>query len=154
VPETVTSTFTHSQPTPAASNFSARGKMTGRVGTDGIKFNPSNTNYELHLVAPSYAGPMNTLTSGIVRVVARKVYTVPSGGNFINPIFGQPRTIQGRVRSVDGNSIVVHAGTNVHVKLPDESSAVELANGAIAVGSLVNVVALPGATFEEMRNAE
>jgi hypothetical protein len=85
---------------------------------------------------------------GVIRVVARKVYTVPSGGNFINPIFGPPRTIQGRVRALDGGSMVVQAGMPVHVELPAEASAVELANGPIAVGSLVNVVALPGATFE------
>jgi hypothetical protein len=86
---------------------------------------------------------------GVIRVKARKAYTVPSGGNFITPIFGPPRIIQGRVRGVDGNGIVLHAGVAIQVELPAEASAVELANGSIAVGgAMVNVVALPGATFQ------
>jgi len=127
--------------------ITARGKVTGISG-DVIKFAPSNTNYDLHLVCPGYAGPLNTLVDGVIRVKARKAYSVPSGGNFISPIYGSPRTIQGRVRAVEGNNIVVQASTAIHVELPAESSAVELANGAIAVSSLVNVVALPGATFQ------
>jgi hypothetical protein len=44
--------------------------------------------------------------------------------------------------------MVVQTGTPIYVALPAEASAVELANGPVRVGSLVNVVALPGATFE------
>jgi hypothetical protein len=126
----------------------AQGKIKSITG-DVLIFAPSNTNYELHLGSPGHAGPLNVLTRGTVRVIARKAYTVPSGGNFISPIYGSPRTIQGRVRSVQGNEIVVQAGLPIHVTLPGDASAVELGNGAIAVGSLVNVVALPGATFEK-----
>ena len=128
--------------------ITARGKVTGIVG-DLVKFAPSNTNYDLHLVCPNYSGPINTLIEGIIRVKARKAYTVPSGGNFITPLYGPPRIIQGRVRAVDGNNIVLHAGVEIHVELPAESSAVEMANGTISVGgAMVNVVALPGATFQ------
>ena len=128
--------------------ITARGKVTG-VNGDLVKFAPSNTNYDFHLVCPSYSGPLNTLVEGVIRVKARKAYTVPSGGNFITPIYGPPRIIQGRVRAVDGNSIVLHAGVAIHVELPAEASAVELANGPIAVGgSMVNVVAMPGATLQ------
>jgi hypothetical protein len=150
---TTTTTTTLTTPTntttaPSATTaIPARGKVTGTAG-DVVKFAVSNTNYLLHLRCPSYGGPLNLLVEGIVRVQARKAYTVPSGGNFISPVFGPPKTIQGRVRAVAGNAIVVQAGLPVHVQLPDEASAVELANGPIAVGSLVNVVALPGATFE------
>jgi hypothetical protein len=125
----------------------ARGKITSTAG-GVVKFAPSDTNYVLHLSAPEVAGPLNTLIEGLIRVTARKVYTVPSGGNFITPIFGPPKTIQGRVRALNGRLMVVQAGAPVYVELPAEASAVELANGPISVGSLVNVVALPGATFE------
>ncbi len=131
----------------SSTKFPARGKVTGTMN-GLVKFAPSNTNYEFHLVSPGYSGPVNTLMEGVIRVVARKAYTVPSGGNFISPIYGSPRTIQGRVRAVEGNQIIIHAGTSIVVQMPNESSAVELANGSITVGSLVNVVALPGATFE------
>lgn len=144
-----TTTSTTTSPQPAATStagFAAQGKVKG-VNGDLVVFAPSNTNYELHLVSPGYAGPLNALVRGVVRVVARKAYTVPSGGNFISPIYGSPRTIQGRVRLVDGNIVVVQAGLPIHVTLPGDVSAVELANGPIAAGSLINVVALPGATF-------
>jgi hypothetical protein len=132
---------------PGVAPIPARGKIVGASGGI-VKFAPSNTNYVLHLAASDVTGPLNTLIEAVIRVQARKVYTVLSGGNFINPIFGPPRTIQGRVRALDGYSMIVHAGTPIDVQLPVEASAVELATGPIAVGSLVNVVAFPGATFE------
>jgi hypothetical protein len=132
---------------PTLETIPARGKITSAAG-GVVKFAPSDTNYVLHLAAPDVTGPLNMLIEGAIRVVARKVYTVSSGGNFITPIFGPPKTIQGRVRALSDRSMIVQAGMPVHVELPAESSAVELANGAIGVGSLVNVVALPGATFE------
>ena len=133
--------------TTSTSAITAQGKILGtRNGL--VTFAPANTTYELHLVAPAYGGAVNTLINGIIRVTARKAYTVPSGGNFISPIYGTPRTIQGRVRAIDGNSLVVQAGAPIHVTMPTEASAVELANGSITVGSLINVVAMPGATFE------
>jgi hypothetical protein len=132
---------------PTESAIAARGKIISTAA--GVaRFAPSNTNYVLHLSAPEVTGPLSTLVEGVIRATARKVYTVPSGGNFISPIFGPPKTIQGRVRALNGRSMVVQAGTPVHVELPAEASAVELANGPISVGSLVNVVAFPGATFE------
>jgi hypothetical protein len=132
---------------PGLETIPARGRITSAAGGI-VKFAPSNTNYVLHLAAPDITGPLNTLLEGVIRVKARKVYTVPSGGNFITPIFGPPKTIQGRVRALSDGAMIVHAGTSVYVELPAEASAVELANGPIAVGSLVNVVPFPGATFE------
>lgn len=125
----------------------ARGKVTAL--RDGVVvFAPSGTNYALHLAAPKYPGPAGVVTQGVIRVTARKVWTVLSGGNFISPLFGPPRIIQGRVRALDQRTVVVQAGTPVVVDLPDEPALLDLANGSIAVGSLVNVTALPGARFE------
>src|SRR5580698_5969040 len=130
----------------AAQTNAARGKVTEfRNGT--VVFNPSGTNYKLHLAAASYGGPLNQPISAVVRVTARKVYTVPSGGNFIAPIFGQPRTLQGRVVSVADNMMVIHAGLPVVVDLPSSETAIDLDNGLITVGSMVNVVAMPQARF-------
>lgn len=140
------STMTTSTETPSPA-FAAQGKVTA-TNDGSVTFAPSNTTYQLQLVSPGYGGPLQTAVRGVIRVVARKAYTVPSGGNFISPIYGSPRTIQGRVRFVDGNSVVIQAGVPIHVTMPGDASAVELGNGPIAVGSLMNVVALPGATFE------
>jgi hypothetical protein len=83
-----------------------------------------------------------------IRVVARKIWTVPSGGNFIAPILGTPRTIQGRVRSLNQGSMLVQAGTIILVEFPTDDSAFDLANGGISVGAMVNVVAQPGARIQ------
>lgn len=129
------------------SAMAARGKITA-VKDGVVHFAPSGTNYELHLDAPGYAGPVGALAQGYVRVTARKVWTVPSGGNFIAPIFGTPRTIQGRVRAVEDQSIVVHAGVPLVVELPAAESGYDLVNGGIAVGVMVNIMVMPGARFE------
>lgn len=113
-----------------------------------IVFKPRGTNYELHLeYEGEYAGPLDKPIRGIINVVARKVYTVPSGGTFIAPIVGTPRTIQGRVVEIQGERIVLQAGAVVTVTIPAEAHAIELASGSIGVGAMVNVVALPGARF-------
>ena len=151
------STLTGTHETPGSSGpggpgtddakLAAAGKVTS-AGEGKVVFAPAGTNYELHLLCPRYTGSLNKPVRGTIRVTARKLWTVPSGGNFISPIYGSPRIIQGRVRSVEGNVIVVQAGLPIHVTMPGDASAVELGNGAIAVGSLINVVALPGATYE------
>ena len=131
----------------SAGGMAALGSVMS-VGEGTVVFNPAGSNYELKLLAPSYTGPVGTPVKGIVRVAARKVWTVPSGGNFISPIFGPPRTIQGRVRLLEPGRLVVHAGCQIWVNLPDNDIVYDLANGPIRVGAIVNVTALPGATFE------
>mgnify|MGYP001251355277 CR=1 FL=1 len=127
----------------------ARGKVIRNTG-DSVVLAPTGTNYELHLRVPSdrYDGPVGTPIECAIRVQARKVYTVASGGNFIQPIFGPPRILQGRVLAIEDGRIVVHAGVPIVVDLPADPHAIDLNRGPITVGSMVNVVALPGAWVE------
>jgi hypothetical protein len=133
--------------TTATSEILASGKITSFQNGVAI-FSPAGTNYELHLAAASYDGPLNVPVKAVIRVIARKIWTVPSGGNFIAPILGTPRTIQGRVRALDQRSMIVQAGTPIVVEFPANDSAFDLANGGISVGVMVNVVAQPGARIE------
>ncbi len=114
-----------------------------------IVIQPRGTNYEIHL-KPSkpFNGPPNSSVEGLIRAQARKVLTVPSGGNFVSPIFGPPRIIQGRVRHLEENDIVLQAGGLFIVEMPAADSAIDLSNGLIAVGAIVNVTVLPSASFE------
>ena len=128
------------------SDFAAVGKVLSRDETS-VVFNPQNSSYELKLQVANYAGPIGQRVEGLISVVARKVYTVPSGGNFIQPIFGPPRIIQGRVKYLDEREMVIQASTSIVVQLPMDQNAFDLANGDLMVGSLANVVALPGAKF-------
>jgi hypothetical protein len=118
------------------------------TGDGKVIFNPENTRYLLHLICPSYAGPIGTPVRGVITVTARKILTVPPGGNFIAPIIGPPKTIQGRVRGLDPKWMIVQAGTAVRVEFPPDDSAFDLARGPIAAGAFVNVVAQPGARFD------
>ena len=133
---------------PTPTDFPARGKV---IEIDGqhIVFHPANTTYRMHLgVAAGVTLPRDVPVEAIIRVRARKVWTVPSGGLFVAPIFGPPKTIQGRVRYADEREVVLNAGVNVVVELPNNDAAYDLARGPVEVGALVNVTALPGATIE------
>ena len=128
-------------------SHAARGKVIeARPGM--VIFQPRGTNYELHLECPDYQGPVNKPVEGLIHARARKVYTVPSGGNFIAPILGTPRTIQGRVLAVSPARLILQAGGPVIVELPEASHAIDLGEGPLEPGAMVNVVALPGARFE------
>jgi hypothetical protein len=132
----------------AASDFSAEGKVL-TVNDDSVVFQPRDSTYELLLSTKrKYAGPVNEPIRCLIRVPSRKVYTVPSGGSFITPISGPPRIVQGRIRYLDERQMVVQAGAPVIVELPKADSAYDLACGPLAVGRLVNIPALPDATFE------
>ena len=131
---------------PKATDFPAIGKVLSKDDTS-VVFNPQNTNYELKLETAKYDGPIGQRVEAFITLSARKVYTVPSGGNFIAPIFGPPRIVQGRVRYLDEKEMVVQAGTSIIVQLPAAEDAFDFANGDLSVASLVNVVALPGAKF-------
>ncbi|RZL89411.1 MAG: hypothetical protein EOP73_30170 [Variovorax sp.] len=113
-----------------------------------VVFHPRETNYELDLVATG-AFEAGQHVGGVIRCDARKVYTVPSGGNFIQPVLGTPRIVQGRVVTLTEQTITVRAGNAFFVvTLPTGKDTIDLHVGNIAAGSLVNVVALPGASFE------
>ena len=49
---------------------------------------------------------------------------------------------------VDDRQIIIRAGVTVAVELPKSDEGVDLSEGPLTVGSIVNAVALPGATFE------
>jgi len=138
---------------PTATEFPARGKVLEITGQT-VVFHPSNTTYRMHLgVAAGTTVPTDRPIDAIIRLRARKVWTVPSGGLFVAPIFGPPRIVQGRVRYLDERQMVLNAGVNVVVDLPNSDAAFDLARGPIEVGSLVNASALPGATFELLAEA-
>ena len=131
-----------------ATEFAAKGKII-EVRENAVVFCPNNTNYQLHLISEEgrYAGPTNEPVEVVVKGIARKMWTVVSGGNFISPIFGPPRIVQGRVRYADERVLVVQAGAPFTLELPAADTAIDLTNGPITVGSLVNATVMPGATF-------
>jgi hypothetical protein len=131
-----------------SNGFIARGKVI-EAKDSLVVFQPFDTNYQLYLqIGRPYTGPIGQPIDARLRVKARKVYTVPSGGGFIAPIFGSPRTLQGRALHVEERQIVIRAGVPIAVDLPQPDDAIDLDNGPIEVGAIINVAALPGMTFE------
>ena len=120
-----------------------------------VVFQPRGTTYEIHL-ARGEGGlniPVGKPGKAVIRVKARKVYSVPSGGAFVVPIMGTPRIVQGRVVDVLESSggarrIVLQAGATVIVDLPSDDHAIDLGEGPITEGGLVNAVCEPGAWIE------
>lgn len=134
---------------PTVSDFPACGKIIA-MENRAVVFAPANTNYEIRLDAEGSldGAQIGVMTEGLIRLDARKVWTVPSGGNFISPIFGPPRTVQGRIRYLDENQMVIQAGVPIVVRLPSDPDAYDLVRGPLTVGILVNIAAQSGGTFE------
>ena len=139
-------------PTATPIDCPTHGKIIEVIDDDVVVFAPSGTSYELRLRTDGrYAGTTNTPVEVVIRATARKVWTVPSGGNFIAPIKGPPKIVQGRVTYADEKQLVVRAGAMFLIDLPSAEHAVDLPNGPITVGNMVNVTALPGATIEILK---
>jgi hypothetical protein len=132
-------------------DFPAEGRIIASAGQT-LTFAPQGTKYELELQAPGgYSGPLNQRLGAMIQVKARKVFTAGAGGNFVAPIFGPPRVVQGRVLHVEEGRIVIRAGLNIIVEMPAAEHAVDLEHGEIQEGSIVNVVADGNATIQLLR---
>ena len=127
-------------------DFLARGKVKS-IQNGLIVFIPAGTSYELYLTG-TYDGPLGELVDCTVKAKARKVYTVPSGGNFITPIFGTPKIVQGRVLKASEQRLVIHSNIPFIIDLPRDESAIDLDEGGISIGKMVNAVLMAGASFE------
>ncbi len=133
---------------PSVNDYPASGIVAAADG-DRVTFHPQGTTYELDLAVPGgYSGPLNRRVACVVRLRARKLFTTAAGGSFVEPIFGCPRVVQGRVLHVEENRIVVRAGVNVIVELPSSDTAIDLECGPIQVGSLVNATVEPGGQLQ------
>jgi hypothetical protein len=145
---TPTSDTSTTEPTAEVRNRAAKGTLVS-VAAGMIVWRPLDTSYEHQLeFTGDLSAQLGRHVRGRVHVRGRKVYSVSSGGNFVQPILGTPRIIQGRVLALEGNVLFVKAGAVFAVELPTGKDTIDLAPGAIAINAMVNVVAWPGAAFE------
>ena len=105
------------------------------------------TDYRLHLVPAGPVGEVGQRVRGTVRIEARRVDVVPAGGTFIEPVYGRPRRVQGRIVGGDlaANELHLKAHAPVIVRLEPAQKAAEF-----CVGQLVGFDAKAGATFEQV----
>ena len=64
---------------------------------------------------------------GTIRAPAWKVDRVEFGGNYVEPLAGRPRRMQGTILAVNGgaNELTVQVGYEVVVRLPDKYKALD-----------------------------
>ncbi len=84
--------------------------------------------------------------NGRVTGRARRIDVVGAGGRFVEPVYGRPRRVQGRVRAYDAQTgqLTVWAGFALQV----QPTAVNQKPEALVPGQLVAFDLEPGARFE------
>ena len=103
-----------------------------------------NTNYQLKLDASQMiTADIGKRILGTIHATARRVDIVDSGGSYVEPVYGSPRRIQGRIIAIEGDAIVVDAGMPIHCT----PSELEQTSGDFEVGQFVSFDALSGANF-------
>ncbi len=112
-----------------------------------VVFGVPNTNYELHLLPTEGVRPVgiDKRLIGTIKVQARRVDVVRTGGRFIEPVFGRPRRVQGSVVAVDAgqNTVTVNAGVPITLTLTDPRQQA----AKFEVGQIVSCDVHDGATF-------
>lgn len=107
-----------------------------------------HTDYQLHLVAENAAVaalPLHKPVTGRITAKARRVDVTTTGGRFIEPVYGRPRRVQGRISGLDpaANTITVQTCCPITVTLMPNQKAEQF-----EVGQLVGFDVEKGAAFE------
>lgn len=141
----------HPSPTTRIDPRFARGTFLGAVAATAtkpayVKLTFPNTRYEMHLIPeqPVTTEPGKRIV-GTIHAQARRIDRVDTGGRYVEPVFGRPRRVQGRVVAVEpqAGEVVVHAGVPIHCRPTDPRQ-----NAADFVeGDFVSFDVLDGASF-------
>ncbi len=112
-----------------------------------------HTDYQIHLAADNKAVaglPLQKPVTGRITAKARRVDLATTGGRFIEPVYGRPRRIQGRISAADpaANTLTVQACCPITVTLMPNQKADQF-----AVGQLVGFDVEKGAAFEPVSHA-
>ncbi len=114
---------------------------------DGIaEFTVPGTQYRLHLAVDA---DLDTQTGrrirGRIRGRALRMHRASAGGNFIEPLQGRPRIVQGIVLAVDpaANEVVLDLVVPVRIAMHADQNA-----GTFTTGDVVNFYMESGTRFE------
>lgn len=128
----------------------ARGRLTDlREGR--LELSLPGTDYRLHLVpavpADRIATPVGKRIKGVIRAQALRIHAATGGGQFIEPVLGEPRIIAGVINAVDdpGHRVLVRTAVPMWVHWQDGQDL-----GILRVGQLINCHVQSGTTFEEL----
>jgi hypothetical protein len=127
----------------------ARGVLLEVVPATGIKpayikFGVPNTSYELHLIPASPVKvPPGKRLIGRISAHARRIDVVTTGGQYVEPVFGRPRRVQGTVVRTQAGAVVVDAGVPIHCTPTDPRQKAD----QFSPGQFVSFDVMDGATF-------
>lgn len=132
-------------PTAADNPDLARGELLEKAD-EVIVLGLPGTEYRLHLVP---TGPISAAVgrriAGRINAEAMRVDVATTGGRYIEPVYGRPRRLQGRIVATDAaaNTITVYCGCPIVCRLTATQNADDLPPGTLATFDVK-----PGATFE------
>jgi hypothetical protein len=127
----------------------ARGTLTEVVAPTAtkpgyLKFAVPNTSYVMHLM-PTV--PVNTPVGkrliGTIKAQARRIDIVQTGGQYVEPVMGHPRRVQGTVLRVEAGAVVVDAGFPIHCTPTDPRQKA----ADFSAGQFVSFDVMDGATI-------
>jgi hypothetical protein len=119
------------------------------AGDDKVVLSVPNTDYQIHLVptvpASALKSKVGKRIKGVIHGNALRVHPAKGGGRFIEPVWGMPRIVAGKVLSADALNkrfVVDLTVPFVVTTLPEQEFA-----GIIEPGKLVNFYLQSGSTF-------
>ena len=122
---------------------------TDGSGGGGFVISVPGTDYmlRLHLKGPTGVA-VGKRIAGVITGNAQKIHRAQAGGEFIEPVEGHPRIVQGRIRAIDaeGNRVLVHAVVPMWVTPAAGQSARDF-----HAGDFVNFYMESGVTFAPQR---
>ena len=97
------------------------------VENDVVTLRVPNMNYRNSFVLKGAELKAGEWVQGKILASAWKVDRVELGGNYVEPLFGRPRRMQGTILAVDvgQNELTVQVGYEVTVKLPTKYKAAD-----------------------------
>ncbi len=129
----------------AANPKHARGVLA-EASDEHVVLTLPGTDYRLRLrVLKRPATELGKRVRGLVRAEARRIDVVDTGGAYVEPVYGEPRRVQGRIIDVDAanGAITVDAGAcPIVCHLDARQRATEF-----QVGQLVGGAVHSGTTF-------
>jgi len=112
-----------------------------------------HTEYKLHLSltpAQDITASVGSRIQGTIHARALRMHAARGGGRFIEPMWGAPRIVAGRVRALDGpqRRLLVDTGVPMWVEAPNDQDL-----GVIREGELINFYVESGACFQPATGA-
>lgn len=134
----------------------ARGTLTGLTPATATKpaflsFGVAGTSYQIHLQYADTAqaalqAKLETISKrliGTIHAQAKRIDIVQTGGQYVEPVMGRPRRVQGTVIAIKGNEMVVDAGVPIHCTPTDPRQNAS----QFLVGQFVSFDVMDGARF-------